>query len=493
MKAVLGIDFGTTNSTVCLFDGTDYHFADLEDGKQTIPTLMYVDREFSPTYGESARTRFLHDNMDRRIKLEKTDLGYIEITLSEGSFNVFENSGVNPVPVESGIDVDRWTSTFDAKISSFTDQELPGFLFASTKRLLGRAMMDSVRLFSKKFKLEAIVSSIIQNILSKMKSGHSHVETLHICVGRPVNYECALENKQGEYNALASERMDKALEYTGIGKYSYFLEPIAPVLAHVHEYDEEENQNLLVLDFGGGTLDLSIIEKRKNRLQVVGNFGRALGGDIINEKLISDYILPKLGLSRNNLTELRSRNNFLGEIIPDILNWRTTYLLNQPKYFTLIADAMKLLPQEAEHLNRIRLLVTKNFSYNVFYAIETAKKRLSESLKTTVELRQIGITFPLSQTDLKRSLHDYLATIESSIESFCTDTGYQTGQIGRVLLTGGTSLIPCINKRIQNLFPDKVIKTDPFLSVVKGIALSAWLESKNKISLNADQYQIDLT
>lgn len=492
MKAALGIDFGTTNSTVCFFDGIVYHFADLEEGKRAIPSLMYVDRQFYPTYGELARTQFLNDNLDRRIKLEKTDLGYIEITLSEGSFDAFEHSGADSVPIEAGIEANRRTSTFDAKITSFTDQQLPGFLFAGTKRLLGQAIMNSVKLFSKNIKLEAVVSSIIQNIQSKVKKEYSHVETPYIFVGRPVNYECAFEDKQGECNELAVARMDKALEYAGIRQHDYFLEPIAPVLAYFHEHDEEENQNVLVLDFGGGTLDFSIIEKRKKRLQVVGSFGRTLGGDIINEILMKDYILPRMGLSRNNILELRRRHNSLGEIIPDIVNWRTTYILNQPKYFILIAKAMKLLPQEAQNLNRIRLLITRNYGYNAYCAVEAAKKRLSDSLQADIELERIGISFTLTRRDFEKSMQNYLVAVESSIKNLCMDNEYQTGQIERVLLTGGTSLIPCINKRIQSLFPGKVVEIDPFFSTVKGFAFGAWLHGQNKISLNGDRFEIDI-
>ena len=149
MRAAIGIDFGTTNSTVCLFDGTDYHYADLEDGERTIPSLMYVDKQYYPTYGELARTRFIDDNLHHRIRLEKTDLGYIEITLGDGAFELFEHTGFDPSP-----------TTSDAKISAFTDQNLPGFLFASTKRLLGQKGIDSVKVFNKNIKLEAIVSSI---------------------------------------------------------------------------------------------------------------------------------------------------------------------------------------------------------------------------------------------------------------------------------------------------------------------------------------------
>ena len=480
MNTSLGIDFGTTNSTLCYFDGADYRYVDLEDGRNTIPSLMYVDRQYYPTYGEAARTRFLEDNQRRQIKLEKTDLGYIQITLGDNFSLYYEHTGFDPVP-----------TTIDAKISGFTDRELPGFLFASTKRLLGQNTVDSVKLFEKNIKLEAVVSSIIQHMRKRSSNQYAGSVTHGICVGRPVNYECAGVDGQDACNDLAVERMRNALAYAEIAKYDFFLEPIAPVIAYLHESEEEPNQVILVLDFGGGTVDFSLLRKRGSKLQVVANDGRPLGGDMITERLIRDFVFPRMGLTDANLNELRSRHNYLGEMIPDILNWRTTYQLNQPKYFMQIAEATRLLPHEATKLNRIRLLIVQNFSYNVFLAVETAKKRLSDTTEVEIALDPIDIRFSLTRDDLERSIDGYLDTIETTVLSFCAENGFESGRIGRVLLTGGTSLIPCIRRRIDQLFPRTVVPVDPFLSVVKGFALGAWLQGERMISLEENQMEID--
>ena len=481
MEAAVGIDFGTTNSTVCFYDGSGFHYADLEDGNQTIPSLMYVDREYYPRYGERARSNFLRDNLNRRIKLEKTDLGYIEIALGDNAYESFDHTGFNP-----------GATTYDAMVSAFTDQNAPGFLFASTKRLLGQSVISAVKTFEKNLKLEAIVSSQIRNMQTKARQRFPHLSIPHTCVGRLVNYECDTAHEQGECNALAISRMNRALEYAGIQEFSYFLEPVAPVLSHLSWSDEEQNQDILVLDFGGGTLDFSLLKKTDKQLQVLGNFGRPLGGDIITEQLIRDHILPRMGMSTSNLTKLRNRHNYLEDLIPDILNWRTTHMLNQPKYFMQIDEAIRALPEEAQHLNRIRLLIVQNYSYNLFYAAETAKKRLTESRETTIDMPPLGINFRITQHDLEASLHDYLASVESSIHSFCAEHGYETTRVGRVLLTGGTSLIPSIRRRMERLFPGKVVAIDPFLSIVNGFALGAWLTGRKKITHEDNRIHIDI-
>lgn len=480
MRAALGIDFGTTNSTICLYDGEQYHYVELETGSATIPSLMYVNRQYFPTYGERARSDFLSDNLNRQIKLEKTDIGYIEIALGDKPYESFEHTGFNPSP-----------TTYDAKISGFTDRNLPGFLFASTKRLLGQSTINSVRLFEKDIKLEAVVSSIIRHIYEAMKTAFPQLAPSRICVGRPVNYECS--DGQERCNELALSRMDKALENAEIQDFSYFLEPIAPVLAHIQDTDEKEDLTILVLDFGGGTLDFSLLKKENERYQVIGNYGIPMGGDLITEQLIKDYIFPRFGLSNANVKTLKKHLNYIEDIIPDLLNWRTTYILNQPRYFMQIDDAIKKLPAEAVNLNRIRLLITHNYSYNLFYAVETAKKQLTDSRETEIDLPPLGVRFTLTRHDLERSIKEYLRTVESSIMSFCSTHGLKSSDVDRVLLTGGTSLIPSIRRSIAKLFPRRVVSVDPFLSIVKGFALGAWLLDRNKITLDGGRIEIDMS
>ena len=89
-------------------------------------------------------------------------------------------------------------------------------------------------------------------------------------------------------------------------------------------------------------------------------------------------------------------------------------------------------------------------------------------------------------------MHGYLGLVQSSIHEFCDGLGYTPDRIGRVLLTGGTSLIPSIKRRMETLFRGKIVEVDPFLSIVKGFALGAWLSSQNRITSSAEHVQIDI-
>ena len=484
MTIGLGIDFGTTNSTLCFYDGREFQTVALEGVRTTMPSLLYVDREFRPSYGEAARERFLSDNEGRKIRLESYEVGTIEITLGDNAFESFDSTGFAQGP-----------TSYDAVVSGVTDRNLPGFLFAGTKRLLGQSVIDSVQVFGRRFRLEAVVSSIVGHLLRLGSGVHAPEELSAICVGRPVNYESGTEEAQAESNDRAITRMEQALGHARVSGYTFFLEPIAPVLSWMHEDGEHEDASdatILVLDFGGGTLDFSLVRRHGGHLSVQGNDGYALGGDIITEQLIRDHLFPLLGLDPWTLAELQARHNDIEDLVPHILNWRTTYLLNQPAYMEKLMGAVKALPERAHQLNRARLLIVSNYSYQLFHAADMAKQQLTSSHEARISLPPIGIDVVLGRDDLEQSLRGYLDTIGASIRRFCDQYADGVGRVTRVLLTGGTSLIPAIRNRMESIFPGRIEAVDPFMSIVKGFALGAWLQAEGRLSHAEGRLEIEL-
>ncbi len=490
-----GIDFGTTNSTVCIYDGQEFLTVYLENEQITMPSLLYVDREFRPFFGEAARTRFLADNEGRRIQLEKYEVGTIEIVLGDNAFESMDHTGFDPAP-----------TSYDASVTGVTDLNLPGFLFAGSKRLLGQTVFESVQLFGRRFRLVAVVSSLLKHLLSRTTGQVPQVENASIRVGRPVNYECPGTDGQEGCNDRAIDRMREALSYAGLKSAEFFLEPIAPVLAwmaggsvgdRVSPVADPQpragrGENVLVLDFGGGTLDFSLVRIAANRIEVRDNDGYALGGDIITEMLIRDHVFPLIGFDEETLAEVRPHNLEVDELVPLILNWRTTYMLNQPEYLNRLREAMRVLPSAAHRFNRARLLIVRNYSYHLFHAVDLAKQRLTTEAVAEVRLPAVDIELSLMREEMESSLATYLSSVTTKISAFCRSDGAGPDQVDSVILTGGTSLIPAIQESIQELFPRRVVPIDPFQSIVKGFAIAARLGADGRLSQDGDRLIIDL-
>ncbi len=88
----------------------------------------------------------------------------------------------------------------------------------------------------------------------------------------------------------------------GIGHLQFIDEPVAAALGYT--LGLRTTQTALVVDFGGGTLDLALVslepsEAEQGRCRVLGKSGRAIGGNLVDEWLLEtfcrqlDYKLPK--------------------------------------------------------------------------------------------------------------------------------------------------------------------------------------------------------
>lgn len=112
----------------------------------------------------------------------------------------------------------------------------------------------------------------------------------------------------------------KAAQLAGLKVERLINEPSAAALYYMfHKYggriDEMEDLNLLVFDFGGGTLDLSYVECFENIVEIVAVAGNNhLGGDDIDQ-CVMDYLCQEKGMkpSGSMLKEIRTAKENLTE------------------------------------------------------------------------------------------------------------------------------------------------------------------------------------
>lgn len=100
----------------------------------------------------------------------------------------------------------------------------------------------------------------------------------------------------------------KAAQIAGLHVERLINEPSAAALAYRHmkcreeEGSEEVDLNLIVFDFGGGTLDLSYVECFDNIIEIVAVTGdNRLGGDDIDEQIV-EYVCQENNIERSALS-----------------------------------------------------------------------------------------------------------------------------------------------------------------------------------------------
>lgn len=81
----VGVDFGTSNSSVAVYDGERLQLARLESGgpaPEITPTALYLDRKLTSKTGRAAIARYVSENAGRLITLSREPVGEIHLSVA---------------------------------------------------------------------------------------------------------------------------------------------------------------------------------------------------------------------------------------------------------------------------------------------------------------------------------------------------------------------------------------------------------------------------
>lgn len=311
----------------------------------------------------------------------------------------------------------------------------PESTVSSIKRHMGEVGFE-VDINSKKITAEEISADILRELVSGAKNMYGidkfdkEVEAV-ICI--PANFSDNAKKATLDAAALAGIKVLYLLE-----------EPIAAAIMYAENISN--NENILVYDLGGGTFDTCILRanmnsKNKYDFKILAKEGiRYLGGDdfdlelmtIINQKCVEKYNISLLGnQSKRTMQKLKD-----------------------------IAEEIKIKLSFCDSYNLV-------FNYkNVDIDIEISREEFNEGIDDLIDETFISVGRALEFAKL------------------------QVDEIDKVILVGGSSLIPRISEKISNLFNKKVYyNLNPRTVVAQGAAKYARsiIEDKNGFEVNIEQ------
>jgi hypothetical chaperone protein len=456
----IGIDFGTTNSSVALYDGERVRYLHLEPGEggEVMPTALYLSRERRATVGHAAIERYTRDNAGRTVRLSAEEVGAITVTVA----------GTDQTP---GLD-DGGSITRSFEVHAWTDQDLPGRLFRSVKRWLGSTAVERVRVFDAHYRIVALATPVLAAMREAIVAANAGLGAP--CVGRPIRYE----GRSADANEMAVARMTEACRHAGLGNAQLFPEPIAAAMSYLEGSPLRDGETALAFDFGGGTLDLSVVESRHGNLALRASHGVPIGGDELDRRIYRALVFPELGegsrVHRPVLDEWREEPFPFDRFADRLLNWALAYDLNRPELLELLVQGMREGGDAGRRLERLYSVVKANLSYTVFQAIERAKLTLADAERAEIVVEELDLRVPLSGADLDRIAVPLLDQASDALDSVLEAAGVEAGDLAVVVRTGGSSRLRAVIRLLEARFPGRVVEHDPFTSIAAGLAMASW-------------------
>ena len=458
----LGIDFGTTNTSAAVFDGEKlvYIPLDPQNGSEyNLRSMIYVDDHHRVRLGVDAVQTFLHEDTGRPVVLEEKVVGTIENTVASQGFETGEQGG----PI---------TIIYDVHVNE--DVGIRGRLLQSIKTGLRSSAYRGTKIFGRFYTVEELIACILRHVRQRSEEylGQPVQEAL---IGRPVIF-----SDDPAEDRLAEEKIRRAAHLAGFTAVDFLPEPLAAAAFYVNRTPRA--QTLLVFDFGGGTLDLTVLKvsaggQEGMQQEVLASVGVLVGGDDLDSAIMRGKVAPAFG------TESAIDVNFDGRLVPFpeplaqlLEQWQTIPALTRPENLPIIKRGIQYGNDRAA-FQALETLATQNYGFALFQAIEQAKRELSDAAAATIGLqlgeRQMAVA--LARTEFNRLIGYEQAEVRRGIREAIAAAGLRPEQVDVVVATGGSSSIPAFQALLRHELPGaELVVSDLFGSVTGGLAIQAY-------------------
>lgn len=294
----------------------------------------------------------------------------------------------------------------------------PDSTFASFKRYMGQS--SSTLKGHKPEELSALV-------LKKLKAdaeAYLGEDVTEAVISVPAYFDDKARNATKTAGILAGLEVNRIINEPSAAALSYLQCVKNEKLAD--SGDEFEEHSILLFDFGGGTLDVSLVDTFENVVEIVTVSGdNALGG-IDFDKAIASYFLEKQGL---NITD----------IAPTL--------------------------------------------YNVILkAAEQVKRELTDNSKAIMHVNaaKMNKELEINNKELVHIAEAVLKRIYRPVQDVIRDSGRSVDSITDIVLVGGSSKMPIVQHYLKHVLGrDDIVVYDPDNMIAKGMGVYAGIKERD--------------
>ena len=411
MANACGVDFGTSNSTVGWSRPGRPTLLPLEDGKPTLPSVVFFNADEEAVYfGRAALTNYLAGNEGRLMRSLKSLLG---TSLIDGQTEVMGRA----LPFRTLLE------QFYAELKRRAELAAGcGFDCA----VIGRPVhfVDG----------DPVADQLAEDTLAEiaLAAGFNDIDFQYEPIAAAFDYESTIS---GEELVLVAD--------IGGGTSDFSLVRLSPQRAKMDD----------------------------RRDDILASAGVHIGGTDFDKYLSLSAVMPLLGLG----TLLKNGSDVPSSYYFNLATWHTINLAYTPRIWTQLQDVAReaaerdklarlldLIKQRAGHWLAIKVEEGKiGLSDATSFALPL--ERLASA--PTVQLTRAG---------LDQAINQLVGRVEATVSGLLADAGVTAADIDTVFFTGGSSGVPLLRQRISALLPGaRSVEGDLFGSIGAGLALDA--------------------
>jgi hypothetical chaperone protein len=417
-KYLYGIDFGTTNSVLSIYD---------EEKKEIIETITVPSILYFPDTFEATK------------------------------------------PLEYFVGTKA--------IHSYIKDGMKGRFMKSIKRVLPRSSFVETRIHNKSFNASGLITLILQELKQKADVIIGYDCTKAV-IGRPVYFD----DDNSINDDLAQKRLLKAAEQAGLTNIRFQFEPIGAAFAYEKNISQKENVLVADLgggttDFTYITLDPTRTFEKDRRSDIRATGGIYVGGDSFDSAFMWDKGTPNFGRGVTYESMPGKQVDVPPSFFSNICSWEKMNFFNGLKVQNDLRRYYSYTNQN-EKIKNLITLTENNLGYSVFQSIEKTKVELSQKKHSTFEYNKFDIEIKeeIELADYNKIIDRDITKIKNYLDLFLEKNNIDSNDIDTLFLTGGTSLVTAVQELFKTKFPHITIKSDDnFISVAKGLAYSGYL------------------
>lgn len=439
MSLDVGLDFGTSNSGVALAHGDRVRVLPLDSGSlapEVVKTILYLTRDNQAYIGQQAVELYYQHNVGRVRRYVKKRVGEVEYR---------------------GADMFYVTDVY-----AYVDETAPGRLLQYLKTALRTPGYEGTLIFER-FYTPAQLAALYLGSLKRRAEEQLGETITGVTLGRPVHFAA-----DPQHDRRAEDSLRQAALEAGFERVSFEFEPVAAALDYERTLARPETA--LIFDFGGGTLDITIMRLgNPSRREILASGGVDIAGSDFDRAIIRRRMLPHFGLGR-----IEGEPVIL-ELIHSLQDWMALPEQSTPLNRRRLQQAIQA-GQSPVQLRALETLIFNDLAFSFYRAVEEAKILLSSQGVSTIRLKEPGIDLweLYTRVQFEQDIHAYVERVRQVVMDTLAQTGLEPGQVDSVVLTGGSSGIPAFRQALGALFGAQKLKSsDAFSSVVAGLGIKA--------------------